>query len=162
KSYKERLHSFSERASSFLQTSWLLSRYRKLIELGREINQDLDTYENLFTKLDQHARELLDTSYFFLLGVYFAQTDSMDRFYTFHGERKSGRLQPLPPGFRAVLNDRRSVLVQKASSSAENALFLEQLRATELPEFESLALVPLFLREVPLGVLAVAHSKVGT
>src|SRR6185369_15046150 len=158
--YRQRLHAFSEQASSILQTAWLLNRYRKVIELGQEINQDLDTYENLFAKLEQHTRDLLDTSHFFLLGVYFAQTGTMDLLRTFHGERKVGKLQPLPTACRVTLDKPRSTLLERASTSTENQL-IQELCADEPLQVESFILAPLLLRDTPLGVLAVAHSKAG-
>jgi GAF domain-containing protein len=158
--YRERLEAVSEQASSLLQNAWLLNRYGAVTQIGQEINQGLDEVKNLFTKLDQHVANILDTSYFFMLAVYVSQTDSMDLYYRYKGEVSAKAESPVTPGCRWVIEERKPLQIHRYSEEAARLPFaFADFDAADPKEPESLIFVPLLFRGISLGVLSIQSLK---
>jgi two-component system NtrC family sensor kinase len=158
--YRERLEAFSEQASSLLQNAWLLNRYGAVTQVSQEINEELDEVENLFTKLDQHVANILDTSYFFMLAVYVSQTDSMDLYYSYRGKVSSKKESPVTPGCRWVIEERKPLHIHRYSEEAGRLPFtFADFDEADPEEPVSLIFVPLLFRGIPLGVLSIQSLK---
>ncbi|HEV3077574.1 MAG TPA: GAF domain-containing protein [Thermoanaerobaculia bacterium] len=154
--YKRQLKHFAEQASSLLQSTWLLQRYRRVMELGREINEQLDDDERLFERLARHVAGILDTSYCFLLAVYSVQSDTLDFHAMYRGKLMHAGNRPLAGGCKYVLQEKRSLLIRQYSAeAAELGVKLLDLGLGDPVEPQSLIFVPLLLRDVPLGVLSI-------
>jgi GAF domain-containing protein/anti-sigma regulatory factor (Ser/Thr protein kinase) len=157
---REEFADFAEKASSLLQHTWLLNRYRAVIRIGQDINQGLDV-EELFRKLDEHVSAILDTSCFFMLAVYFDQIGTMDLYSKQDGAFKVEKNHPLTAGFRKVIEERRTLAIASYSEDARahRLPVLDELDAQDLKTPQSLIFVPLLLRDMPLGVLSVQHLE---
>lgn len=155
--FRERLDSFCEQASPLLQNAWLLKRYHTVQRVGQEINEELGEIRTLFEKLNEHVRSILDTSYFFMLAVYFAQTDRQDIYCSYRGQaRPERRRSPVTPACRWVIDHRDPLYIRRYSEEAADLPFgLADFDEQDPAEPESLIFVPLLLRGNPLGVLSI-------
>lgn len=157
---REGFADFADQASSLLQQTWLLNRYRAVIRIGQDINQGLDV-EGLFRKLDEHVSGILDTTYFFMLAVYSGQTGTLDLYCKQEGAFKVEKNHPLTAGCRKVVEEKKTLAIESYSedAKADRLPVLDDLDAQDSRDPESLIFVPLLLRDMPLGVLSVQHLK---
>lgn len=153
-----RLKVFADQLGDTLQTTWLLRRYREVVRIGQEINQELQTYEILFNKLHGEMADILDTSHFFMLGIHQPQTNTLDLYMNEKGVYKFAGGTPLEGASARIMETKRSCLVRHLSNEWKGlGLDFVQIPETEPDQPESLIFVPLVLRDLPLGVLSVQH-----
>ena len=159
-SVRSRLQTFAEQAASLLQTTWLLARFREVGRIGSEINQELDTVENLFQKLVRHVAGIFDISYFFMLGIYSWKRDIVDLHYRFGGRDGRCRDHPLNGPLRQVFETGKRVESwSQDRDPTETVLALDDLPKGQRLESRTQLYLPLKLRELPLGVLSVHHPE---
>lgn len=153
-----RLKLFANQSVDILQATWLLRRYREVARIGQEINQELQTHKILFSKLHSEMADILDTSYFFMLGIHQPQTSALDLYMNEKGVFKFAGATPVEGASAAVMETKRSCLVRHYSNEWQKlGMDFVQIPETEPEQPESLIFVPLVLRDVPLGVLSVQH-----
>lgn len=134
------IRQFSGRASAMLHRAWVLERYEQVGDLGREINQQLDDAETLFRLLDSRIRDIIDTGKQFALGVIDPASDSVARYVsTSRGVVLRDDL-PLTPAIRTAMLT-GSVARLEIRDGADREIF-----------------VPMLLRQVPLGYLAIEQD----
>ena len=75
------LRILADQASSALQHTWSLRRYKEVERIGQEINQDLESTEGVFQKLMKHVPGIIDTQHFLMMAIHDAQKNTLD-FYS--------------------------------------------------------------------------------
>lgn len=115
--HREDLKAFADNAALALKDTWLLRLYREVARIGQEINQNLETPEILFKKLNAEVSDIIDTSYFFALIVDQPQTDSMALYVSERGEYKTWEVDRNYPTFY----DEQSRLIQRYSEQADTS-----------------------------------------
>lgn len=154
--YREKLQQFAKEASAILQNTWLFNRYRRVIELGQEVNAELDTVENLFRRVESHISQILDTSYFLMLATYSEQSQKLDIYCRHKNRLIIKKKTDLTPGSRVVIEERRPLIFTNYSADPRaHELQLVDIGPEDQESPESLIFLPLLLRGVPLGVISV-------
>ncbi len=155
---QERLVQFAEEAFDQLEAQWRLARYREVSRISAEINHDLRTIEDLFTTLDQHAGGILDTHYFFSLGVFYLMQEEVKLLYRFREGRPEEVKHPGGEAF-AALKDQQGVLRWPRPEGAPTAPDFTLAPPGLGPQFapRSYLVAPLVVRKVLLGFLCAAH-----
>jgi GAF domain-containing protein len=149
----------TDAAVQSIRDIWLMQRYRVVARIGQEINQELETVELLFKKLQSHVSSILDASHFFLLAVYRPQSNSLDLYMSDRGAYSSRQKFPLTGGCKYVIEEQRALVINHRSAlSSEQAAPVIPAPGMVLAE-ESLIFVPLSLRDVPYGVLSIQHLE---
>jgi GAF domain-containing protein len=149
----------ARQSSLVLQHTRLLRRYREIARIGREINEELETTETLFKKLQQHIGGILDTNYGFVLAIYQPQTDSLDLYITEAGQQIVRPHEPLAGGSRWVIQERQPLIIPNLSQMHDTLpVQLVDVPGTNV-HMESLIFIPLVLRDQPLGVLSIQHPQ---
>src|SRR5215212_4774030 len=131
---------FAARAATILHRAWLLERDENVAILGRDINQQLDDAETLFRLLDERIRDIIDTGNRFSLGVMEPGSDLID----VYSSTTRGSFQRR----RASLEEFDRETILRGSTS-------------KLPGRYGAApmiFVPMLLRGMPLGFLAIEHD----
>lgn len=143
-----------------MESLWLLARYRDVIGIGQEINQNLNGHASFFAKLVEKVASILDTSYFFMLGVYQPENNSID-FHCSYGNGTPVHLKemPLTGGSEWVIKERLVLSSFHLSSETMLQDQLSNLPGTAGTSPESIIFVPLTFRDEPLGVLSIQHER---
>jgi GAF domain-containing protein len=153
------LERFAARASLLLQSSWRLFRYRQVIGMGQGLDQ-ANSIAGLFARLEEQVRNLLDSSFFFLLAIYSQSSHTLDLHYRFKGEIRQRSDCPLTPGCERLLAERRSLTLRHDSPEWEPlGLSPTDFEVGEPDDPRSQIFVPLLHQGVPLGVLSVQHRR---
>lgn len=148
--------SFADEYSSILQSTWLIKRYRDVIRVGHEINQELETHETLFNRIQASMGKILDTSYFFMLAVYQQQTNSLDLYMSDRDSYKFEKSSLLEGACAYVMKKKQSLIRNHLSTEyVETSPQFIHIHNTEKVLPESVIFVPLILRDTPLGVLSI-------
>lgn len=150
---------FADQASYILQETWLLQRYQEVARIGREINHELSTADNLFQKLQKYVGNILDTSYALLLALYQPQTSTLDLYLEEEGHFIFLENDPLEGACQYVIETLKPLLIQQMSKEAETLPFKRVEIIAAGGSKESLIFVPLVLRDTPLGVLSIQHPQ---
>ncbi len=150
---------FADQASYILEETWLLQRYEEVARIGREINHELSTAENLFQKLQKHVAGILDTSYALMLAVYQPQTNTLNLYIEEEGHSLIRDNNPLEGACQYVIETPKPLFIHQISKEAETLPFKPAVIITGAGSKESLIFVPLVLRDVPLGVLSIQHPQ---
>jgi GAF domain-containing protein len=150
---------FADQASYILQETWLLQRYQEVARIGREINHELSSADNLFQKLQQYVGDILDTRYALLLALYQPQTSTLDLYLEEEGDFIFLENDPLEGACQFVIETLKPLFIQQVSKEAETLPYKRVQIKTEAGSKESLIFVPLVLRDVPLGVLSIQHPQ---
>lgn len=157
---KNWLRFFTSQASALLQHTWFLRRYREVARIGGEINQELETAELLFKKLQKHLIGIVDISHFFSLSIYQVRTESLDLLMSRQGKYVVLPTRPLNGGYQWVLTHREPLVINHRSQEIDSLpVELAELSKTAIQKQESLIFVPLRLRGVPLGLLSVQYPE---
>lgn len=152
---------FSLQASFLLQETWLLRRHREVARIGQEINQELSDIATLFEKLQKHASGILDTNHKFLLTMYEPQTNTHTLYLKTQGaptiryEHRS-----LKGAYAYVIKTKKTLFINHLSEEQAQLPFQFDTIADTAHE-EAFIYVPLVLRDVPLGVLSLQHTRPG-
>lgn len=163
---KDILKLFTDQWLPVLENVWLLGRYREVVKIGQDINQTLKEPGELFEHLFARVSKILNTEYFFMLGIYHQPNKTMDYHLAYQGGiqhfQKSLDVE-LTEGNRyksgyayAIEKKTQLVEVHRSANPAAQIEF-KSLIAPEDPDPESLIFVPLVFREEPLGVLSIQH-----
>lgn len=159
---REWLRAFADQASSILQNSWLLHRFREITRMGQEINQEFGSVAALFKKLQKQVVQILDISHFFMLAIYRGQTENFDLYLSEQGQYRSLLDNSLNGGYSWVLQQQEPLLIRQLSRQADHLpVELETIPGTDPRDREALIFVPLILEGVPLGLLSVQHPEPG-
>ncbi|HYM63033.1 MAG TPA: GAF domain-containing protein, partial [Thermoanaerobaculia bacterium] len=130
---------FVGRAGAILRRAW---RYEKVLDLGHEINQQLDDPRTLFRLLDDRLRDIIDGSNLSCLGVLDPVTDSVTKYVsTAYG----------------VIEEERAPLLE-AERQAIFAGPVARLRIREAQLADEI-FVPMVFRNVPLGFLSIEQPQ---
>jgi GAF domain-containing protein len=153
------LRMFTDRVALILHNAWLLRRYDRVAQIGKQINQSLQSARVLFRELAKNITDILDVSYCFLLAIYNPQSDKLNHFMLYRGEWRELIDMPVEGVCASVLARKESVLINRLSEEI-GRLDKPPVSLSDDPEDpESLIFVPLLFRNLPLGVLSVQQLK---
>ncbi|HZI60276.1 MAG TPA: GAF domain-containing protein [Pyrinomonadaceae bacterium] len=166
---KDVLKLFTDQWLPVLETVWLLGRYREVVKIGQDINQTLEEPRELFEHVFTNISKILDTKYFFMLGVYHQSNKTIDYHMAFEGTiehwlDQSMDLETLPDGryksgcAYAIAKKEKFVELYRSQNKEPLAEFYP-LMADDQPDPESLVFVPLMFRDEPLGALTIQHLR---
>jgi GAF domain-containing protein len=149
---------FVTQAALLLQETWLERHLEEVARIGQEINQNLESVEDLFQELQRYVENVLDESHTLVLGIYQSQTNTLDLHIK---EQKQTRYMniPLQGTYKYVMESQKSRYIKELSSEAkhiQSSIF--DISTEERKQRESLIVVPLTLRGVPLGILSIQHA----
>lgn len=159
--FKEDLRLFSELASSELQTTWFIRRYRSMSKIGQDINENFENLQQLFENIYEHVRGILDASYYMSLAAYNSRKDKTDLYVA-----DAGKIKTLP--------DYRLKKTSVTSWVLDNLvpLHIGDFQKDKLPKGvktfhvsttgskeKSGIFVPIKIGDHPLGVLSIQHTK---
>ena len=148
-----------DQASILLQQTWLLYRYAEVTRIGQEINLELETVAVLFDKLRRLVANILDSSHFFMLAAYQAQSDRLDLYMVEDGRLTTWLADPINGVCRWVIREQRPLLIKHRSAETLDSSIRLMPIADTIASEESLIFVPLTIRDVPLGVLSVQSDR---
>lgn len=152
----EQFKIFATQAAFLLQEVWLERHLDEVARIGQEINHDLSTVERLFEELQTYVEHVLDESHTLVLGVYQSQTNTLN----LHVRKQQGTSFlniPLNGAYKKVIETNTSWFIQELHTEDEEirSSVLDIVAGNESKE--SLIIVPLTLRDVPVGVLSIQH-----
>jgi GAF domain-containing protein len=153
---KERLRSFQDRFSPFLQNIWQIRRFEQIVHMGQEINKDLTTVQELFQMVFDRMARVLDVSYFFMLAVYHQQNEMTDYYMAQKGKVSVLLNNPLAGATKRVVTQKVPLVIPAFENRAVAAVDLVEGESTD-EHPESLIFVPLMFGNLALGVLSVQH-----
>lgn len=140
----------------------LIRRYAEVAKIGKQINQEISTVEELFQKLCELTGQILDTSHLLMLAVHQYEQDTLDLHLVEDGVALYLPNAPLGGFCAAVLREPRTLLVRHLSAE-RTALGVELVVVPGTsPVEESLIFVPLMVRDRPLGVLSIQSRSPNT
>lgn len=160
--YKSDLEIFKEFASSELQQTWFIRRYREIAKIGKEINENLENLDIMFEKIFTTIRGILDVSYYFSIAKYNEARNDVDIYYV----EKNGK--------RVITNKNYSLRNSISSWVITNMITrkidnidkedwsngVEPIHIVDTEtEEKSLIFVPIKLTDQPLGVISVQHPE---
>jgi GAF domain-containing protein len=132
--------------------SW--QRIYKMACLNQELNQELSTVEELFATIHRRLGSILEVGGTFLLAIYNSQTDDVRLLYD--QEERVSAYRSLQNVCRQVIRNQQPLFVSHLSREAEQvAVKLSNYARAELKE--SLAIVPLLVRDNAFGALVLHH-----
>jgi GAF domain-containing protein len=142
---------FAERMAAPLHEAWSFVRYKNVIGIGKAINENLGTVEELFARLEDQLSNTINTSHWFGLGVVSPGRDTLDLHYRTAGKAYVGHDLALNASCReAILADR---VRQPVDGELEGLSLPIDVMA------QSTIFAPLTLREAPLGFLLIQHPE---
>jgi GAF domain-containing protein len=144
------------------RSSDIFRRYQEVAKIGQEINHELSTPADLFQKLQKHVARVLDTSDAFLLAIYQPQTNTIDTYSEDDGKFSIKQNDTVVGAYKHIIETRKTLLVQQMSKEAHHLPFQQTQMSIEFGSKESVILVPLVFRNIPLGVLSVQHKTPNT
>src|SRR6266567_1134487 len=147
---------FATLAAFLLQETWLESHLEEVARIGQEINHNLATVEGLFQELQTYVDNVLDGSHTFLLGIYQPQTNTLD-LHIREQDQTSFMNVPLQGAYKDVIETQEPLFIREIGVETERTQMQVSDITTGTEKKESLIIVPLTLRRVPLGVLSVQH-----
>ncbi len=154
----ENFHIFVTQAALLLQETWLECHLDEVARIGQEINQNLESVEHLFQELQRYVENVLDESHTLVLGIYQSQTNTLD-LHIKEQKQTSYMNIPLQGTYKHVMESQKSRYIQELSSEAKYIQSsIIDISTEERKPRESLIVVPLTLRGVPLGILSIQHS----
>jgi|GEM_PF-1399975 len=134
---------FRARAAAMIQRAWVLERYERLSALGDEINQQLHTPKTLFELLNDRIHDIVDCGKRFALGVVGPASDSVSNYVSTAREAFEEEHEPL------TAFEREAIMTGTITR-------LPIRDAGTTPIF-----VPMILRKLPLGYLALEPQHTG-
>lgn len=147
-------------SSSFLESIWLLGRYRAVINIGQNLNRKLNGYRDLFEKLLEEVGSIINTSYFFMLVVYQPQSNTHDRYFSLEKGKPVVQLEiDLEGACKTVIKKGRSLKSFHLSQDSSWDVDYVDIIGEAKPNSESVIFEPLIFRGEVLGVLTVQHPK---
>ncbi len=133
------IRQFVGRARAILRRAW---RYEKVLDLGHEINQQLDDPGALFRLLDDRIRDIIDAGNRFCLGVLDPITDSVTKYVS----RARGVIQEECAPLTDI--DREAIF----AGSVMRMPIRDGQPADEI-------FVPMVFRNVPLGFVSIEQAQ---
>ena len=152
---------FAELASSELQSTWFIRRYREIAKIGQDINENFENIQQMFESVFEHIKGILDVSFYFSLATYDFRKNKADLYLVDKGNhttrydyslRKSSATSWVLRNLQVITsgNFRKGDLpagvkvfhVAKTASMESSGIF-----------------VPIKIGIKPLGVLSIQHSK---
>ncbi len=161
------LRVFAEMASSELQTTWFIRRYRAIVKIGQDVNENLEIRENnknadwVFEIVLEHIRGILDVSYFFSLANYDFRKNRVDLYYVDEGKKnlREGYQLKKSSISRWVLNHLKTVFIgDLRRGKLPTGIKVFHLAKTATRDRSGI-FVPIKIGDKPLGVLSVQHWK---
>jgi GAF domain-containing protein len=160
---------FTDQWLPVLENVWLLGRYREVVKIGQDINQTLDEPRELFEHVFTSVSKILDTKYFFMLGVYHQSNKTIDYHMAFEGKIEHWLDQPLDlqllddgrfkSGCAYAIAKKEKFVELHRSANYDSSAEFYPLMAADQPDPESLVFVPLMFRDEPLGALTIQHLQ---
>jgi GAF domain-containing protein/anti-sigma regulatory factor (Ser/Thr protein kinase) len=148
-------------SSLILENTWLLGRYRAVIDIGQKLNRKLSGYRDLFEKLREEVASIIDTSYFFMMAVYQPQSNTLDRYFSLEQGRPVVQLRmELEGACERVINKARPLKSSNLSQDIDWDVNHVDLIGNRKPNSESVIFEPLLYRGEVLGVLTVQHPDI--
>ena len=161
--FQTNVKSFIEFASSELQNTWFIRRYRAIAKIGQEINENPEDIEGIFEKIVQHVKGILDIGYYFSLAKYNLHQNTVDLYLVEHGKKISIKKEfPLEASISSWVIEN---LTSKKIDNIDSEVLPENIQAIHVDgtksEEKSLMFVPLKIYNRPLGVISVQHPEPG-
>src|SRR5579875_2771274 len=155
---RERFTSFATHAALLLQEVWLERHLEEVARVGQKINHNLSTIEELFQELQTYVDNVLDESHKLMLGIYQRQTNALDLHIREH-QRTSSLSLPLQGAYQQVIETQQALFIEKVNHEPEDiqASICRSCEGTE--QAEAVIITPLFLRDMPLGILSIQHPR---
>ena len=147
---------FATEAAFLLQETWLESHLEEVARIGQEINHNLASIEGLFQELQTYVDHVLDESHKFLLGIYQPQTNTLNLHIREQGETSFMNV-PLQGAYKKVIETQEPLFIREIVTESESTKLLVSDITVGTEKKQSLIIVPLTLRKVPLGILSVQH-----
>lgn len=143
------------------EVNLLLERYKKVIELGREINRSISDHQTLFDQLCGGVADIMGESNTLLLVIHRPQTDMLDIYCQHPGLQVDFQEKPFDAESLSarVLNDKKTLIYHHRSIDAPGPMPCIVSGTEDTPDPESMIFVPLIVRESALGVLSLQHNE---
>ncbi|MCC6299097.1 MAG: GAF domain-containing protein [Anaerolineales bacterium] len=158
---------FAEIASSELQTTWFIRRYREIVKIAQNINENLDIKQGrlninrMFEIVLQHIKGILDVSYYFSLADYDFRKDKANLYFVDEGKQKVRKNYQL-----------KKTSFSKWALTHLKTIAIGDFRKTKLPKGTKVShiartaskdrsgiFVPIKIGDKPLGVLSIQHWR---
>jgi GAF domain-containing protein len=149
---------FATQAALLLQETWLELHLDEVARIGQEINHNLGMVEDLFQELQSYVDNVLDETHRLVLGIYQSQTNTLDLHIREQGQTSFMNI-PLQGAYMSVIENQKSLFIQQLSDKPEHVQLSVIDIAAAIERKESLIIVPLILRGVPLGIFSIQHSS---
>ncbi|MBE0680524.1 MAG: GAF domain-containing protein [Anaerolineales bacterium] len=161
KKFQSELKTFIEIASSELQNTWFIRRYREIAKIGQDINENLESIDRVFEKVFTGIRGILDVGYYFSLAMYNLHRNDADLFLVEEG-KKVAKKQNYPLT-NSISSWMITNLVTLKIDNIDVDVLPEGVRAIHVEgtksKEKSLVFVPLRISDRPLGVISVQHPE---
>ncbi len=154
------LRILADQASSVLQHTWSLRRYKEVERIGHEINQDLESPEGVFQKLMKHVPGIIDTQHFFMMATHDAQKNTLDFYSVEEGHYQILKDQTFKDACAWVIDKRKRLSVRNYEVEKDELpdVVISVLEGTQPIIPNSLEFVPLNFRDLTLGCLSVQQK----
>lgn len=158
---RELLELFSEHASSVLQSTWLLRRYRELTRIAQEINEETQDLSKLFERLQERIPRILDIGCCLLLGIFTPRSHTVEYFVRLENQEQKHVPRVALRGLARSLMEKQQPVLIRHYSEKKPKLSVRIVDLSNLPKSECLIFVPLVSAGVFQGVLSIQHPEPG-
>ena len=156
------LRLFAELASSELQSTWFIRRYREIAKIGQDINENFEDIQQMFGSVFEHIKGILDVGFYFSLATYDFRKNKADLYLVDKGKHKTRYDYSLRKS-SATSWVLRNLQVIASGNFRKGGLpvGVKVFHVAKTAGMESSGIfVPIKIGAKPLGVLSVQHSKV--
>jgi transcriptional regulator with GAF, ATPase, and Fis domain len=155
------LRLFAELASSELQSTWFIRRYREIAKIGQDINENFDNIQQMFESVFEHIKGILDVSFYFSLVSYDFRKDKVDLYLVDEGKRRIRQNYSLRRSSATAWVLRNLQVIASGDfrkGGLPAGVKVYHVAKTAAKE-KSGIFVPIKIGDKPLGVLSVQHRK---
>ena len=160
--FQSDLQTFVELASSELQNTWFIRRYREIAKIGQDINENIENIDRMFEKVYEHIKGILDVSYYFSLVKYNLYKNDAEILLVENGKKTDIRKNfPIEHSISSwVITNLITVKIDNIDNRniLPDGIQAIHIEGTETKE-KALIFVPLKLNDRPLGVISVQHPE---
>ncbi len=155
---------FIEFVSAELQNTWFVRRYREIAKIGQDINENLEDIDQMFDKVFEHMKGILDVSYSLSLASYDSQTNQVNLYLMEKGQKFVRKNYTLDENSISlwVIKNLTALIVDDRGNPKNLPDGIQPVHiAGTASEEKSLVFVPLKIKSEPLGVLSIQHPDAG-
>ena len=153
----------AKEASSAIQHTWSIRRYKRVAEIGQQINRDLQNPEQIFRLLTRGISKIIDANYFLMLAIYNQHANKLDH-YMFEKRKPELDLDcKLEGACKYVIENNKGIFVrnykEERADLKKQGIKIVHRDKTERVIPDSMMFIPLTIRGTTLGVLSVQQIK---